>query len=55
MNESKSNPVYYECGICGYYHPIDWKGSCLDNENRFSYDELNDNYGIDGWDRKYMT
>lgn len=33
-------PAYYECGICGCYHPREWDGDCRDDENRFAPDEL---------------
>ncbi len=32
--------IYYECGICGWYHPWDFKGDCRDNANRFSDEEI---------------
>lgn len=24
-------PKYYECGICGGYHPADWDGDCRED------------------------
>lgn len=27
-------PIFYECGICGAYHPWEWDGDCRDDANR---------------------
>lgn len=32
---------FYECGICGDYHPWKWNGDCRDDDNRYTYAELN--------------
>ena len=42
-------PEFYECGICGHMHPINWNGDCRDDANRFTYDELDAKYGEDNW------
>lgn len=34
--------MYYECGICGYLHPVDWDGDCRENKNRFTTSQLED-------------
>lgn len=40
-------PSYYECGICGHYHPLEWNGDCRDDSNRFTQDELTEKHGMD--------
>jgi hypothetical protein len=47
-------PTYYECGICGCYHPREWDGDCRENENRFAPDELDARHGPLGWDAVAM-
>lgn len=42
-------PEFYECGICGSYHPAAWDGDCREDEARFNWEELNDLHGISGW------
>lgn len=42
-------PKYYECGICGCWHPLDWDGDCRDDANRFAIDALDDMHGPLGW------
>ena len=47
MNKKEiSNDVFRECGCCGMFHPIDFEGDCRDDNNRFSLDELPDDYEI---------
>jgi hypothetical protein len=41
-------PVFYNCGCCGQYHPINWDGDCRDDDNRFFADELDEKYGSNG-------
>jgi hypothetical protein len=44
-------PKFYECGICGAYHPAEWIGDCREDAvARFNMDELDDEYGVFGWD-----
>jgi len=45
---------FYECGICGHYHPIEWDGDCRDDTNRFSGNQLDDKFGQDGWEEVPM-
>jgi hypothetical protein len=40
---------YYECGICGCYHPANWNRDCRDDENRFNVEELDAMHGAAGW------
>lgn len=42
-------PTFYECGICGSYHPATWDGDCRDDANRFALGELDEKYGPFGW------
>lgn len=32
--------TFYECGICGLYHPWRFNGDCRDDDNRLGHDEL---------------
>lgn len=41
-------PVYYDCGICGSYHPSGYHGDCRNDLYRI--DEPDDLHGPDGWD-----
>jgi hypothetical protein len=40
---------YYDCGICGHYHPIDWNADCRDDANRFTAAQLDERHGANGW------
>jgi hypothetical protein len=44
MSDNKL-PVYYDCGICGHFHPIAWNGDCRDDANRFTHDDLETKHG----------
>ena len=46
----EAKPVYYDCEICGYFHPINWNGDCRDDANRFSYDQLDAKHGVNGYE-----
>jgi hypothetical protein len=39
---------FYECEICGYYHPVDWHGDC--KKNRFTAGDLDDKFG-NSWEK----
>ena len=39
---------FYLCRCCEMYHPLDWWGDCRDNDNRYTPDDLDKEYG-DGW------
>jgi hypothetical protein len=43
-----SLPRYYECCICGHYHPRDWNGDCRDDAHRFTLQEIESVYGLEG-------
>lgn len=43
----KIPPKFYECGICGMYHPASWNGDCRDDANRFDLGDLETLYGDD--------
>lgn len=40
---------FYDCGICGHWHPANWDGDCRDDANRYTSDDLDTRYGSDGW------
>lgn len=42
-------PRFYDCGICGHFHPVNWDGDCRDDVNRFTADQLDARYG-DRWE-----
>ena len=44
----KEPEPFYLCGCCEMYHPLDWWGDCRDNDNRYTPDDLDKEYG-DGW------
>lgn len=48
-------PKFYECGICGAMHSNDWHGDCRDNESRFDTEELDEEFGRDGWEEVPMV
>lgn len=37
--------VFYECGICGHYHPAKFDGDCRDDANRYGTNDL-----PEGWE-----
>jgi hypothetical protein len=38
-----------ECGCCSEYHLADYFGDCRDDAHRFTSDQLDHQYGLDGW------
>jgi len=44
-----SKPMFYNCGICGYYHLTSYDGDCHNDDARWSAGELDDKHGPDGW------
>jgi len=40
MKRFSLSATYYDCGICGQYHPIEWNGDCREDASRFTLDEL---------------
>lgn len=51
----KRKPLYYDCGICGHFHPWDWRGDCREDANRLTYDQLDEKHGIDGFEIRSMA
>lgn len=49
---AEGKPRFYLCGICEHLHPASWDGDCRDDNNRFTYDELDKQYGEqdEGWE-----
>lgn len=45
-----NKPQFYECGICGCWHNVEWNGDCRQDDARFSPDDLDEKYGPLGWD-----
>ena len=31
---------FFECGCCGHFHLMTFWGDCRDDNNRFTYDEM---------------
>lgn len=52
--DSTSLPQFYECGICGAYHPATWDGDCREDRARLEPEDLNEQYGWDGWEEIAM-
>jgi len=46
---TRRKPQFYECGICGTYHPRSWNGDCREDAARFFPDDLDAKYGSSGW------
>ena len=46
--------IYYECGICGYYHPWNWNGDCRDDTNRFTSECLDRRHSPFGYGVRSM-
>jgi hypothetical protein len=42
-------PIFYECGCCCMYHPIEFDGDCREDGSRFAAGELDEMYGSTGW------
>ena len=38
---------FYECEICGHLHPCRFTGDCRDDENRFTNEDAETEYGVD--------
>lgn len=41
--------AYYECGICGQYHNIEFDGDCRQDDARFNPEDLDTKHGQFGW------
>lgn len=46
-------PEYYECGICGHWHPATWDGDCRDDADRLTVEDIEDRHGT-GWQEAPM-
>jgi hypothetical protein len=47
-------PKFYECGICGSWHNVNWNGDCRMDSARWDTDQLNETYGAMGWEAVAM-
>jgi hypothetical protein len=45
--------TFYECGICGSWHPWEWAGDCRQDDARFPADLLDQFYGVT-WELRDM-
>lgn len=45
---------FYDCGICGHWHPLEWSGDCREDANRFTTADLDRHWGLDNWDEMEM-
>lgn len=41
---------FYHCGCCDMYHSINWHGDCREDNARFNCEELDEEYGWNGWE-----
>lgn len=47
---------FYECGCCGHYHLSAWHGDCRDDNNRFTYEQMEKkSYDETGQPPDYIT
>ena len=53
LTRTKAKPKFYDCGICGSYHPANWDGDCRDDAHRFDGDTLDRTYGLN-WEEVEM-
>ena len=52
-----NKPAFYECGVCGFFHPGGWEGDCARHKDyrasgveiRFTPEDLDEQYGDVGW------
>ncbi len=42
-------PKFYECGICGAWHRLEWNGDCREDAARWFPDQIDKLYGAHGW------
>ena len=50
------NKVYYIlCQHCSHFHPWFWDGDCTNDSNRFTYEQLDERHGSNGWDTSPCT
>lgn len=53
--ERTTRPKFYECGICGAHHSVDFSGDCRQNSARLDPSDLDARYGALGWDEVEMS
>lgn len=46
-------PTYVECGCCGHFHRLDYQGDCRNDDERFTFADLDAKHGEGNWD--YVT
>jgi hypothetical protein len=47
--DRRAVPTYYDCGICGHCHNVEWNGDCREDARRHTCDDLDARFGPDGW------
>jgi len=40
---------YYDCGICGALHAVEWDGDCRQDNARLNMEDLDEQHGPYGW------
>lgn len=45
----KIKPQFFRCGCCDAYHSTQWFGDCRENTARFNAEDLDRQYGWNGW------
>ncbi len=50
---TEGKPKFIECGCCRCMHPLNFSGDCRDDDNRFTLDQLDNKYGVLGWEEIY--
>ena len=53
--QDKNRVYYILCQHCSHFHPWFWDGDCINDSNRFTYDQLDEKHGPDGWDTSPCT
>ncbi len=46
----QKQPAYYDCGICGHFHNVNWNGDCREDDARLTFDDLDTLHGENQWD-----
>ena len=42
--------MYVRCGCCDHFHRPDYYGDCRNDNERFTFKDLDTKHGHDGWD-----
>lgn len=45
-----AKPKFYECGICGCFHKLEFNKDCRVDNQRYALDQLDAKYGPLGWE-----